>query len=139
MERRRPLMSCRLHRYTKLLRLGTRDDMLVAPQAFRLMAYAYARYGFIVIALISFFTFLGFLLALKNLGWNTHKNVFAIFFFNEFVIVYAGQGSLGQYAGAPLRGFPLFVIVFWLLSAASRLRWRRTKIQERPRLTAGWR
>ena len=104
-----------------------------------LAGQAYAGYGWIGVLTIPFFTFLGFLLVLKKLGWNLYRNVFAIFFFCDFIIVYAGQGDLGQYIGAVLRGFPLFVIVFWLLIAASRIRWRAVAVLRRPSFTEGWR
>ena len=104
-----------------------------------LAGQVYAGYGWVGVAIIPFFTFLLFLVAIKKIGWNLYRNVFAIFFFSEFVIVYAGQGDLGQYAGAVLRSFPLFIIVFWLLVAASRLRWRNARISRQPGFTAGWR
>lgn len=80
-----------------------------------LAGQAYAGFGMVGVVLVSFFTFLVFLLVYKKLGWNLHRNVFAIFFFCQFIIVYAGQGTLGQYAGAMLRYFPLSGAVFWML------------------------
>ena len=64
-------------------------------------------------------------LALKKFGWDLHRNVFAIFIFSEFIVVYASQGDLIQYAGLVLRVMPEFVLVFWLLQVFSRLRMRR--------------
>lgn len=83
-----------------------------------LVAQAYAGYGMVGLLLIPFFTFLGFLLALKKLGWNLRRNIYAIFFLCDFVIVYANQGDLSQYAGAVLRNFPLLALVFWFLTLA---------------------
>jgi len=51
----------------------------------------------------------------KKLGWTLYRNVFAIFFFCVFVVVYANQGELGQYADAVLRGFPLLAATLWLV------------------------
>lgn len=81
-----------------------------------LVAQAYAGYGVTGLVLIPFFVFLGFLLALKKLGWNLHRNVYAIFFLCDFVIVYANQGDLSQYAGTVLRNFPFLAFIFWFLS-----------------------
>ena len=87
-----------------------------------LAGQAYASYGYFGLLTIPFFTFLGFLLVVKKLGWQIHRNVYAIFFFCDFVIVYANQGDFGQYMGTTLRNFPLFALVFWLIAQAARVR-----------------
>lgn len=89
-----------------------------------LAGQAYAGYGLFGLLTIPFVTFLGFLLVVKKLGWQLYRNVYAIFFFCSFVLVYANQGELGQYAGTALRHFPLFAIVFWLIGQTFRLRLR---------------
>jgi hypothetical protein len=86
-----------------------------------LVAQTYAGYGMIGLLTIPLVTFLIFLLILKKLGWNLNRNVYAIFFFCQFVIVYANQGDLSQYAGAALRGFPSFALIFVVLGLASRI------------------
>jgi hypothetical protein len=91
-----------------------------------LVAQAYAGYGLIGLLTIPFVTFLILLLVLKKLGWNLSGNVYAIFFFCQFVIVYANQGDLSQYGGAALRGFPLFALIFVALGWASRIGIRRS-------------
>jgi hypothetical protein len=90
-----------------------------------LVAQAYAGYGVIGLLTIPFVTFLSFLLMLKKLGWNLNRNVYAIFFLCQFVIVYANQGDLSQYGGAALRGFPSFALIFIVLGLASRIGSRR--------------
>jgi len=86
-----------------------------------LAGQSYAAYGWMGVALIPFFTFLTFFLAVRKLGWNLYQNVYAIFFLCSFVLIYANQGDFGQYAGAVLRNFPLLAIVFWLLQLSYRL------------------
>ncbi len=101
-----------------------------------LAGQAYAGYGTIGVLLIPFFTFLGILLIFKKLSWNLYRNVYGIFFFVEFVIVYASQGTLAQYAGFVLRSAPLFFVVFWMLKRGSKLRWHRAStLREPPILT----
>jgi hypothetical protein len=87
-----------------------------------LAGQAYAGYGLLGLLTIPFITFFGFLLVVKKLGWQLYRNVYAIFFFCSFVLVYVGQGDFGQYAGAALRSFPLFAIVFWLVGQTFRFR-----------------
>ena len=96
-----------------------------------LAGQSYAGFGIVGVLFIPFFTFFGFLLAFKKLGWDLYRNVYAVFFFVEFIVVYAAQGTLGQYAGFVLRGAPVFVIVFWLLQRGAHLRWHRSDVQER--------
>jgi hypothetical protein len=86
-----------------------------------LAGQSYAAYGVTGLLIIPFVTFLGFLLVVKKLGWNLQRNVYAIFFLCDFVVVYANQGELGQYAGTALRDFPLCALVFWLVKASYRL------------------
>lgn len=92
-----------------------------------LAGQAYAAYGLLGLFTIPFITFFGFLLVLKKLGWQLYRNIYAIFFFCSFVLVYANQGDFGQYAGAALRNFPLFAIVFWLIALSYRVRLRRPR------------
>jgi hypothetical protein len=91
-----------------------------------LVAQAYAGYGLTGLLTIPFVTFLILLLILKKLGWNLNGNVYAIFFFSQFVIVYANQGDLSQYGGAALRGFPSFALIFIALGWATRIGSRRS-------------
>jgi len=99
-----------------------------------LAGQAYASYGFVGLFFIPFLTFLGFCLLVKKLGWHLQQNVYAIFFFCDFVIVYANQGDFGQYASVTLRNFPLFAIVFWLIAQASRLWIRQPRYRSRAQL-----
>lgn len=102
--------------YGLLVHLGLIDPQGGKYPVVPLLAQSYAGYGVVGLLLIPFFTFLGFVLALKKLGWRLHRNVFGIFFFCVFVVVYANQGDLGQYAEAVLRNFPLLAAVLWLLT-----------------------
>lgn len=85
-----------------------------------LAGQVYAAYGLIGVLVIPFLTFLTFLLFFKKLGWSLYRNVYAVFFFVNFVIVYAAQGTFGQYAGAVLRDFPLLAATFWVLAVLAR-------------------
>jgi hypothetical protein len=100
-----------------------------------LAGQSYAAYGVPGLLVIPFVTFFGFLLVIKKLGWNLHRNVYAIFFFCDFVVVYANQGELGQYAGATLRNFPMYAAVFLLVKG-----WYRLFLLDRHRAhrTAFW-
>ena len=89
-----------------------------------LVAQSYAGFGVVGLLLIPFLTFLGYLLALKKLGWKLYRNVFTTFFFCVFTVVYANQGDFGQYAGSVLRGFPLLAAVLWLLMRIAHVRIR---------------
>lgn len=99
-----------------------------------LAGQAYAAYGLFGLLTIPFVTFFGFFLVMRKLGWQLYRNVYAIFFLCSFVFVYASQGDFGQYAGAALRSFPLFAILFWLIgqSFRLRLRLRRGTFRSRP-------
>jgi len=101
-----------------------------------LAGQAYAGYGVAGLLLIPFFTFLAFALVLKKLGWHLYRNVYAIFLFSTFILVYANQGSLGQYAGFILRNVPLFWAVFWLLTRRIRL-WPRRFISTSTTVASG--
>ncbi|MHB8405662.1 MAG: hypothetical protein ACYDCJ_09600 [Gammaproteobacteria bacterium] len=90
-----------------------------------LAAQVYAGYGMMGILLIPFITFTGFLLVLKKVGWNLYRNVYAIFVFCDFIIVYGNDGDLVAYWGFVLRNLPLFMLTFWALDRFSRIRWRR--------------
>ena len=93
-----------------------------------LAGQAYAGYEFGGLMIIPVLTFFAFLLIVKKLGWQLYRNVYAIFFFCTFVIVYASQGDFGQYMVATFRNFPLFAVVFWLLARCYRLRPRRRSL-----------
>lgn len=116
------------------VRLGLQDWENGKFPTVPLAAQAYAGYGYWGLLIIPLATFLAFLLALKKLGWQLHRNVYAIFFFCDFIVVYANQGSLGQYAGSVLRSFPLLAFVFWLLlrihAPLSSLRLRRRRFSK---------
>ncbi len=99
-----------------------------------LAGQAYAAYGIPGVLVIPFLTFLLFFLVVKKLGWQLYGNVYGIFFFSAFVVVYAAQGDFGQYFGAALRSFPLYGIVFWLIAQAFRVRVRGA----RPVRSGGW-
>jgi hypothetical protein len=89
---------------------------------------AYAGYGYIGLLFLPVLTFFVFLVVVKKLGWQLHRNVYAIFFFSSFVVVYASQGDFGQYMDASLRRFPLFAAIFWLLAQFYRFRPRRRNL-----------
>ena len=80
-----------------------------------LAGQTYAAYGVPGLLIIPFVTFFVFFLVLKKLGWQLHRNIYAIFFFCSFVVVYVNQGSFGQYMGASLRNFPLLAVAFLLI------------------------
>lgn len=121
-----PDKPTRIEGYEILSRLGLIDPRGGKFPTVPLAAQAYAAYGVAGVALIPFFTFLVFFAAFKLLGWNLNRNIYGIFFFCQFVIVYAGQGTFGQYAGAALREFPLFAVIFITLQQVGRLRIRKT-------------
>ncbi len=123
--------------YHILIKLGLINSLHGKYPTVPLAGQAYAGYGIMGVLSIPFFTFLGILLTLKKLGWNLYRNVYGIFFFVEFVIVYASQGTLAQYAGFVLRSAPLFFLVFWMLKRGSKLRWYRTTLREPPIWTRG--
>ena len=100
--------------YYLLVHLGLIDPEGGKYPTVPVVAQSYAAYGATGLLVIPFLTFLGFMLALKKLGWRLYRNVFAIFFFCVFTVVYANQGDLGQYAGSVLRSFPLLAVVVWL-------------------------
>jgi hypothetical protein len=108
--------------YRILVQLGLIDPVGGKYPTVPLLAQAFAAYGITGLVLIPFFTFVGFQLALKKLGWALYRNVWAIFFFCVFIVVYANQGDLGQYAGAVLRNFPLLAATLWLLARAYPMR-----------------
>lgn len=93
-----------------------------------LAGQVYAAYGLLGLMTIPFFTFLAFFLLIKKIGWHMHRNIYAIFFFCSFVVVYAAQGDFGQYAGATLRNVPLFAALFLIVGWLCRVgvRERRT-------------
>jgi hypothetical protein len=107
--------------YVALVDLGLINPAGGKYPTLTLAGQAYAGYGMVGILLIPFFTFFFFALVLKKLGWHLYRNVYAIFVFSAFILVYANQGSLGQYAGFVLRSVPLFWAVFWLLTRRIRL------------------
>lgn len=96
-----------------------------------LAGQAYAAYGIIGVLIVPFLSFFIFSMALKKLGWHLYRNVYAIFFFTEFIVIYANQGDLGQYAAAVLRNFPLFGATFWLIGRSYRLKRARSRVLAR--------
>lgn len=89
-----------------------------------LAGQVYAAYGLIGLLIIPFITFFGFLTILKKLGWQLYRNVYAVFFFCEFILS-AHQDDFSDYAGAALRTFPLFSIIFLFLSRLYEMHVRR--------------
>lgn len=100
--------------YKLLVQLGLIDPEGGKYPTVPILAQSYAGYGIVGLLIIPFLAFLGLLLALKKLGWRLHRNVFGIFFFCVFTVVYANQGGLAEYAGAVVRNFPLLGAVLWL-------------------------
>lgn len=92
---------------------------------------AYAAFGLLGVAMICFGATFTLLLVWKKLSGGLSRNVFSIFFFCQFIVVYASQGSLGQYVGAALRYFPVFAVIFWLMMFGRNLAlgfWRRSDV-----------
>jgi hypothetical protein len=100
--------------YKLLVQLGLIDPEGGKYPTVPILAQSYAGYGIVGLLIIPFLAFLGLLLALKKLGWTLYRNVFGIFFFCAFTVVYANQGGLAEYAGSVLRNFPLLAAVLWL-------------------------
>jgi hypothetical protein len=99
-----------------LVQLGISDPEGNKYPVVPLLAQSYAAYGATGVLVIPFFVFLCLLLAMKKLGWHLYRNVFAIFFFCVYLVVYANQGEMNQYAEAVLRNFPLLAISLWLIT-----------------------
>lgn len=118
--------------YGLLIHLGLIDPEGGKYPTVPLLAQSYAGYGVVGLVVIPFFAFLGLLLALKKLGWRLYRNVFAIFFFCVFIVVYANQGDLGQYAGTVLRTFPLLAAVLWLVTRMYCLQTGRNSLSATP-------
>ena len=104
--------------YTILVDLGLINPAGGKFPTLPLVGQAYAGYGFVGILIIPFATFLVFLLALKKITGGLWRNIYSIFFFCQFVIVYANQGDLHQYADEVLRAFPVFTVLFWCIMRA---------------------
>ncbi len=100
--------------YRVLVQLGLIDPEGGKYPTVPILAQTYAGYGVVGLLVIPFLAFLGLLLALKKLGSTLHRNVFGIFFFCVFTVVYANQGGLAEYVGAVVRNFPLLGAVLWL-------------------------
>lgn len=116
--------------YNTLVHYGLVDPEGGKFPTLPLAGQAYAGYGVSGLLTIPFITFLGVLLVMKKLGWQLHRNIYAIFFFCNFVVVYVGQGDFGQYAGAALRGFPAFAVVFWSIGKSYQIRLRRRNLRQ---------
>jgi len=110
--------------YVLLVHLGIIDPEGGKFPTVPLVAQSYAAYGLVGVLVIPFLTYVVFLLALKKLGWNLYRNVFAIFFFCSFLVVYSNQGDLGQFSGQVLRDFPLLALALWLLTRIQRARFK---------------
>jgi len=106
--------------FVLLIQLGISDPEGNKYPVVPLLAQSYAAYGSVGVLLIPFLVFVGLLLAMKKLGWDLYRNVFAIFFFCVYVVVYANQGELNQYAEAVLRSFPLLAGALWLITRVFR-------------------
>lgn len=113
--------------FTILFRLGLIGEGAGKYPTVPLVAQAYAAYGMRGLLLIPLATFLVFMLALKKVSWDLQRNVFAIFFFCQFCVVYVNQGDFSQYTGMVLRGFPVFVVVFVALERIHRLATARAR------------
>jgi len=101
--------------YHILVQLGIIDPEGGKYPTVPLVAQVYAAYGVSGLVVIPFLTFLGFLLTLKKFGWQLYRNVFAIFFFCVFIVVYTNQADMAEYAEAALRTFPLLALLLWTL------------------------
>jgi hypothetical protein len=101
--------------YRILVQLGIIDPEGGKYPTVPLLAQVYAAYGMSAVIVIPFITFLGFLLVLKKLGWHLYRNVFAIFFFCVFIVVYTNQADMATYAETALRTFPLLGSLLWVL------------------------
>jgi hypothetical protein len=99
---------------------------LISPDAGRyptlpIAGQAYAAYGIWGVLAIPFASFLLLGLVVKKFGWSTNRNIFGIFFFVHFVVVYANQGSFGQYVGTALRSLPIFAVLFVVITYVARI------------------
>lgn len=81
-----------------------------------LTGQVYATYGFSGLLIIPFFTFVAFFIALKKLGWNLYRNVYAIFFFCYFAITKTNQADFMHFIAAVLRNFPLLAAALLSIS-----------------------
>jgi len=108
--------------YRLVVQLGLIDPEGGKYPTVPLLAQSYGAYGPAGLLIIPFLTFLGLLLALKKLGWKLYQNVFGIFFFCVFIVVYANQGGLAEYAGSVLRNFPLLAVAIWLCLRFAKVR-----------------
>ena len=106
--------------YTILVHYGLIDPKGGKYPTLPVTGQIYAGLGWIGIVVIPFLVFLIFLGVLKKFGWDLYRNVYAIFFFCDFIIVYVNQGSLDQYAEITLRDLPLFAITFKAILVTSR-------------------
>jgi hypothetical protein len=88
-----------------------------------LLGQMYCIYGPIKGILSTFLVFFFTLLGLKKVGWNLDRNVFAIFFFCQFVFPFASQGVFEQYMDFLFRYLPEFVVIFYVLQRLPRLRY----------------
>lgn len=75
---------------------------------------AYSAFGLAGVLPVAFMTFMALFLVMKAIGWSLYRNVYAIFFFCQFVVFQASEGTLSQYAAEVLRTVPLLLIVFWI-------------------------
>ena len=69
-----------------------------------------------------FLVFFLYLVVFKKICWSLNKNVFAIFFFVDFMAIFASQGSVEEYLTAALREMPSDAIIFLLLQYIANLR-----------------
>ncbi|PYR93206.1 MAG: hypothetical protein DMF84_09410 [Acidobacteria bacterium] len=107
--------------YTTVVYYGLVDPAGGKYPSLPLAGQAFAGYGIQGLLTVPFLTFLAFFLVAKKWGWQLYRNVYAIFFFCDFVIVYTSQGDFGHYSGAVLRNFPLFTMTFWSIAKCFRV------------------
>lgn len=111
--------------FTILVNYGLIDPAGGKNPSLPIVGQAYAAYGYPGAVLLPAIGFFLALLVLKKLNWGMDRNVYGIFWFCQFVIVYASQGSFGQYVTFALRWFPSLALIFWLVVLPARIAVRR--------------
>lgn len=91
-----------------------------------MMGELFAEYGLPGAFILGFALFFSCLLILKKITWSLKRNVFAIFFFSNFITFFVSQGAVEQYVGFTFRGMPSYAIVFFLLKYAGRITFSRS-------------
>lgn len=88
-----------------------------------LLGQMYCVYGPIKGLISTFLIFFVTMLGLKKVGWNLDRNIFAIFFFCQFVFPFASQGVFEQYVDFLFRYLPEFTVIFYVLQKFPRLKY----------------